>query len=166
MKGPPVYSIRPWNLTSFVASSQSFLPWVTLRCEDWLSALLVYSTHYSGAAKSRRPFQSLSGVRTLLQAVTSCLSCRESENRIYAYFVAFCMAVVPLMRQTVLCFLLIMSSMWCAVCLMHKSFHSALPSWSRPNAIWQHIQVTRNCWPERQTSLSSCLRWLSSLHAC
>jgi len=56
------------------------------------------------AAKSGGPSQSLSGARTLLQAVAAVSSWRESENGIYAYFAAFCMAVVPLMRQTVLRF--------------------------------------------------------------
>jgi hypothetical protein len=55
-------------------------------------------------AKTEESLQSFSNIRTLLQAVAAVSSWKERDNGIYAYFAAFCMAVVPLMRQTSLRF--------------------------------------------------------------
>ena len=56
------------------------------------------------SAKSGGLLKPTPGVRTLLQAVAAVSSWRDSDNGIYAYFAAFCMAVVLLMKQASLRF--------------------------------------------------------------
>jgi hypothetical protein len=58
----------------------------------------------SKCAKSEGTLQTFSRIRTLLQAVAAVSSWKERDNGIYAYFAAFCMAVVLLMRQNSLRF--------------------------------------------------------------